>query len=394
MAREINRLTARQVQTLTRPGRHADGDGLYLVVDASGAKRWTFLAMLHGRRREFGLGPVRHVTLQQAREKAQDARQAILRGEDPRKPQGPSPVFSEASTVIISEMAPGWRGRDTEAHWKRSLLDYAEPLSKLPVDQIVTEDVVRVLKPFWRSRPESGRKLRQRIETVLDASKVKGWRSGENPARFKGHLDKLLPKQSRVVNHRRAVPYEQMPEVMKKLAAHTTGSARAMEWTIYTVARETMTTEARWKEVTGEVWSLGPDRMKMETGHEVPLSVQALDVLEAVKISNTGPDALIFPGAKKGRPMSDQTMDKLLDTLGINASPHGFRSTFRDWAGDQTDYAEEVMETALAHVVGSGTRRAYRRRKAMEKLTALLQEWADYIRPRPEESAAPAPPEE
>lgn len=384
MAREIKRLAPRQVQTITTPGRHADGGGLYLVVDKSGAKRWAFIATIRGRRRELGLGSLLTVTLPEARAMAAEARRAVARGEDPKKPREPPPRFSEASTTIIEEMAPGWRGRDTKAHWERSLLTYAADIGNIPVDLIETDDVLGVVKPLWRSRPESGRKLRQRIETVLDVAQVKGWRSGANPARLKGHLDHLLPKQSRTVRHRRAVHYDAAPAAMKKIGAHTAMSARAMEWTIYTVAREGMTTGATWGEIEGDVWRIPGERMKGGgADFFVPLSVQALAVLETVKIGTPDPQAYIFPGAKKGRPMSDQTMDKLLAILAIDATPHGWRSTFADWVADETDHPREVREAALAHVVGSDTERAYRRKDALAKRRTMLQGWADYLRPRP-----------
>lgn len=396
MARAVNRLTARQVQTITKPGRHADGGGLYLVVDKGGAKRWAMLVTIRGRRRELGLGSVQTFTLAEAREAAAEARRAIARGEDPKKPQEPPPSFSEAAKAIIAELAPGWTGRDTQTSWERSLLTYAEDIADIPVDLVTTDDVLRVVKPIWRTRPESGRKLRQRIETVLDGATVKGWRSGANPARLRGHLDHLLPKQPRTVAHRRAIHYDKAPAAMKKIGAHTAMSARALEWTILTAAREGMTTGATWAEIQGDVWAIPGDRMKGEDAPDfvVPLSAQALAVLETVKIGKPDPAAFIFPGAKKGRPMSDQTMDKLLATLGIDATPHGFRSTFSDWVADETDHPREVREAALAHVVGSNTERAYRRKDALAKRRRLMQDWADYLRPRPASAGEAAPPEQ
>lgn len=391
VAREIKRLASRQVQTITKPGRHADGGGLYLIVDKGGAKRWAMLITIRGRRRELGIGNLLNVTLPEARERAEDIRRAVERGDDPRKPKEPPPSFSEASRVVIAELAPGWRGRDTEAHWTRSLLVYAKDIADIPVDLVETEDVVGVVRPLWVSNPESGRKLRQRIESVLDAATVKGWRSGANPARLKGHLDKILPKQSKVVKHRRAIHYDNAPAAMRKIGASTSMSARAMEWTILTVAREGMTTGATWKEIVGDLWRIPGKRMKDEEAGDfiVPLSPQALAVLEKMRIGTPDPEAFIFPGAKAGKPMSDQTMDKLLTTLGIDASPHGWRSTFADWVADETDHAREVREAALAHVIQSDTERAYRRKDALRKRRLLMDDWADFVRPRPEAGAAP-----
>ncbi len=231
VAQQIKRLTDRQIKTITKPGRHADGGGLYLVVDKSGAKRWAMLVTVNGRRREYGLGSLLGVDVVRARELAQQTREAVARGEDPRRQKQAAPTFRAASEIVIDEQAPGWRGRDTKAHWERSLYVYAKDIGKLPVDVIETDDVLSVVRPLWKSRPESGRKLRQRIETVLDVAAVRGWRQGANPARLKGHLDKLLPRQSRVVQHRRAVPYEQAPAVMEGVSfAHMTDKEVAQVW--------------------------------------------------------------------------------------------------------------------------------------------------------------------
>lgn len=394
MAQQIKRLTDRQIRTLTKPGRHADGGGLYLVVDKTGAKRWAMLVTVNGRRREYGLGSILAVDIQRARELAQQTREAIARGEDPRRRKQEAPTFRKAAEMVIAEQAPGWRGRDTKAHWERSLYTYAKDIADLPVDVIQTDDVLSVVRPLWRDRSESGRKLRQRIETVLDVAAVRGWRQGANPARLKGHLDKLLPRQSRVVQHRRAVPYEEAPAVMAALAQETAASARALEWTILTAAREGMVRFMRWGEIEGDVWNVPADQMKTEEQGDfrVPLSPQALAVLEGMKLGVPDPKALVFPGAR-GRPMSDQTMDALLTRLGVNASPHGFRSTFRDWAGDCTDHPREVAEAALAHVIGSDTERAYRRRDAFAKRRALMADWADFIRPLRLEGASALPDE-
>lgn len=394
VARAVNRLTARAVQTIVKPGRHADGDGLYLVVDDGGAKRWALLIAVHGRRREFGLGTVRDVSLSEARQKARDARQAVKRGEDPKAPRGPSPPFSEASTALIEDMAPGWKG-NTESLWRRSLLVHARSLAKIPVSAVDTDAVLRAVRPYW-GRGETGRKLRQRIESVLDFSAARGWRDGEvrNPARLKGHMDRLLPKQSRKVRHHPALPYQDMPAFMATLAEKTESSARALEWTIYTVAREAMTLLASHGEIDEDVWVVPADHMKGEVSGDfrIPLTPQALEARRAVIVGETDPAAFIFPGQKPKRPMSARTMDLLVARLvGERAVPHGFRSTFRDWAYEETDHPREIVEAAMAHVVGDATERAYRRGDALRKRRELLTDWADFIRPRgrPEGEAAP-----
>lgn len=395
MARAINRLTARQVQTITKPGRHADGDGLYLIVDPGGAKRWALLITVRGRRRELGLGGVHRLDLGKARQAARDAREAIARGDDPKRPQEPPPAFSEAATAMIADVSSGWRGRNTKAHWERSLLTYAKDIANVPVDLIKTDDVVRVVRPYWTKKPESGRKLRQRIEALLDYAAVRGWRDEElkNPARLKGHLAKLLPKQPSGVKHRRAIPYAEAPAVMKALAEKATGAAKAMEWTILTVARETMTTEARRREIEGDVWVVPAHRMKEDSRGDfrIPLSVQALEVLASASRGDEKPDDLLFPGAR-GKIMSNMAMDMLLRRMDVDATPHGFRSTFSDWVGDETEHPREIREAALHHIVGDESERAYRRLDALRKRRLLMQDWADYLRPRP--AGEPTPPDE
>lgn len=389
MAREVNRLSARQIASLKAEGRYPDGDGLYLVVDKNGSKRWSLLAKSNGKRHEYGLGGLRSVSLAEAREAAKAYKVSLRAGVDPRVERQAIPTFDKLARQWIEDQAPTWRGRDTKTHWERSLLIYAKALGPLPVDKIETEHVLGVLQPYWLSRPESGRKLRQRIEAVLDVALVRGWRSGANPARMKGHMEKILPRQSTAVSHRRAVDYHEAPSVMRKLADSPAMSARALEWTILTAARESMTRLATWGEIDGDVWTLSGDRMKGQGAGEfrIPLSRQALDVLALVRPDSPAPDQLLFPGLRN-RPMSDQTMDSLLTRLNIDATPHGFRSTFRDWAGDETDHARDVAEMALAHTVGTDTERAYRRKNAFEKRRILMQDWADFIRPRPDPADA------
>lgn len=390
MARAVNRLSARQVAALTEVGRHADGDGLYLVVKPGGSKVWTLMAKVAGKRHEYGLGSVKQVSLAEAREAARAMRERIRAGEDPRSELRQIPTFAELSRQWIEEQAPTWRGRDTKAHWERSLLVYAAKLGPKRVDRIETTDVLEVLRDYWLTRPETGRKLRQRIEAVCDVAIVKGWTQGANPARLRGHLDKVLPRQPRTVKHRRAVDYTDMPDVMAKLAASDAMSARAMEWTILTAAREGMTRFAVWGDIQGDLWVVPAAKMKEIEGGDfrVPLTSQALAVLDRVRPAQVDPTTPIFTSIRN-RPISDQTMDKLLTTLGIDATPHGFRSTFRDWAGDETSHPRDIAEMALAHSVGSDTERAYRRKDALEKRRRLMTDWADFIAPLPEPAPAP-----
>lgn len=376
MARTVNRLTARTVATLTRPGRHADGGGLYLVIDKSGAKRWALLVTVRGRRREYGLGGLSKINgLAEARGKAEETLRAIQRGEDPAKPQTASPRFCEAAEMVITDLSPGWRGAKTEAGWRRSLLTHAKDIGNIPVDLIDTDDVLGVVRPLWTTKPESGGKLRERLEVVLDAAKARGWRSGDNPARWRGHLALLLPKRAKLTRgHHKALPYTDLPSFMARLAEQTAMSARALEWTILTASREEMTLGMTWAEVQAGLWTIPKHRMKTGQVHRVPFGAQGEAVLTAVRYNDT-PEGLVFPGAKKGRPMSNATMDALLDRMKVDVTVHGFRSTFRDWAGDKTDHPREVAEAALAHRVGDEAERAYRRGDALEKRRRLMLDW-------------------
>ena len=375
-----HRLTNLSVKAASEPGRYADGAGLYLIVDRHG-KRWALFFKWRGKRREMGLGPYPAVTLLNAREKAEEARRAVQAGMDPiearKAPVAVSETFSTFAEDLIADLRPGWTGAKTEAGWKRSLLTHAKPLADKPLDAITTADVLEAVKPYWTDKPESGQKLRARIEVALDAAKAKGLRSGDNPARWRGHLDRLLSKPQKLTRgHHRSIHYSEAPDLMKALAGKQGMSARALEWTIFTVAREGMTLGAMWPEI-GADWTVPAARMKHRKVFVVPLAPQARAVLAHCDRSTP----YVFPGRWLERGLSNSSMDKLLKDMGVNATPHGFRTTFREWAGDCTDHPREVAEAALAHLVGDATERAYRRGYALEKVRALLTDWANYLRP-------------
>lgn len=374
------------MQTVAQPGRYGDGDGLYLEVGDDGSKRWLFRFQLHGRRRDMGLGALtKDNGLTDAREVARAARGKIAKGIDPiearKRPTG-VPTFEEMATRVIADLAPGWRGQYTKPHWERSLLTYAAKLKPKLVDQIDTADVLAVLKPMWSIKPESAGKVRERLERVLDAAKAAGhiespW---ENPARWRGHLAHVLPKRPVLSRgHMAAMPYADVPAFMALIAERDGMGYRALEWTILTVAREAMTTGARIREVQGDVWTIPASRMKDAKEHRVPLSGAALAVHGRQRPAERAPDAYLFPGAAKDRPLSNMTMDMALRRLKAPYTVHGFRSTFRDWAGDCTDHPREIVEAALAHAVGSAVERAYRRGDALEKRRKLMQDWADFL---------------
>lgn len=374
-------LTNVSAKAIKEHGRHADGAGLYLAADQYG-KRWVLLFQMGGRRREMGLGTFPEVSLAEARNKAAAAKKLAAEGIDPiearKAPQTPD-TFAAFAERLIVDLAPGWSGAKTEAGWRRSLLVHAGKLGDKPIAKVTKDDVLEVVRPMWTTKPESAQKLRGRIETTIDAAKAHGLipEDRANPARWKGHLDRLLSKPQKLTRgHHRSIHYSQAPDLMKRLAEKPGMSARALEWTIFTAAREAMTLEFQWEELETD-WNVPKERMKRRQPFTVPLAAQTLAVLE--KCDRSTP--YVFPGAKLDRPLSNAAMDKLLKDMGVDATPHGFRATFREWAGDKTDHPEEVAEAALDHVYGSQTRRAYRRSVELENRRRLMVDWANYLRP-------------
>lgn len=386
VAKAINKLSARTVTTVTDPGRYGDGGGLYLDIDPEGRKRWLLRFQFRGRRRDMGLGAVsKDNGLPEARQAARDAHSLISRGIDPiearKRPTG-VPTFADASERLIASLAPGWRGINTAANWRRSLLVHAAKLGSKSVDQIGTHDVLAVLKTLWTTKPESAGKLRERIERVLDSCKAAGEIQSpyENPARWRGHLKHMLPKRATLTRgHFRAMPWKDAPAFVQLIRTKDSMGARALEWTILTAARETMATDATWKEIHGDVWIIPAKRMKDNREHRVPLSQAAQALLDRLSVLGRPLNAYIFPGMREGRPISNATMDQVLIRLKLPFTVHGFRSTFREWAGDCTAHPREVAEAALAHAVGDAVERAYRRGDALEKRRLLMQDWADFL---------------
>ena len=403
MAKEIHRLTDRGVRALRVPGMHHDGGGLYLQVLPSGGRTWLYRYMLAGRPRSMGLGSFRDVSLSQARDARDEARRLAKSGLDPitrrqagrwatREPFGSSDPTAAASPSAPASCAPTllacwkayvasredtWRGAKTKDSWMRSINSHAARLKNRPVDEIDVEAVLSVLEPMWTTKAESAGKLRDRLERVLDYARVKKHRTGENPAIWKGTLSHLLPPRPRLQRgHMRAVHYAEMPAVMGRLAQKEGMAARALEFTILTVARESMTLQAVRREVQDDLWSLEASRMKQRPFRQ-PLSTGALSVLDVVGIARLSSSDLLFAGPMGGV-LSNSAMDKVLDDLGVDATPHGMRSSFRDWAGDETTFARETVEECLAHLVGDETERAYRRSDALRKRREVLQAWSDY----------------
>lgn len=378
-------LSARGVATAA-PGRHEDGDGLRLVVSPSGAKRWVFRYSRHGRRREMGLGSYPEIGLAEARELRARAALALHAGRDPiddreaeRRANAAGRTFGEVADAFLAVKEAEWRNLKHRDQWRQSLAAHAAPLRPRLVSELSTSDIIAVLTPIQGRAPETASRVRGRIEAVLDYAGAHGLRAGDNPARWKGHLEHLLPKRQRLAQgHHAALPYEQVPSFMARLRGVETVAARALEFAILTAARSGEVYGARCAEVdvATALWTIPAHRMKSGRPHRVPLSPRAVEIVETMgkfRISD-----FVFPGQRYGKPLSHVSLSKVLDRLDVDATPHGFRSAFRDWAGDMTDFPREVAEAALAHVVGDAAEQAYRRGDALAKRTALMEEWATF----------------
>jgi len=381
MASLYNRLTAKAVEHLERPGRHADGGGLYLSISKNGGRRWVFLFRWQGKPTEMGLGSARNVKLARARELASNARSLVAEGVNPMRAKA-SPAamtFGAAADEFIDQMSPSWRNDKHLAQWKMTLREYAKSIRSMDVSDVDTPAVLKVLKPIWTDKPETASRLRGRIERVLDAAKVKGLRSGENPARWRGHLDHLLPpRQVLSRGHHKALSYEDLPDFMAKLRERRGTAAAALRFVILNAARSGEVRGATHAEfdLAKAIWIIPAERMKAGREHRVPLSKQSVDLLRELGIANGA--GLIFTGSDGKRPMSVMAMDMLLRRMKYDVTVHGFRSTFRDWAAEQTATPNEVCEAALAHVIGDRVEAAYRRGDLFEKRRLLMDDWSTY----------------
>jgi integrase len=393
MARKAKELSALEVGRLSKVGNHAVGGvaGLYLYINDKGARSWVLRTMVGDKRRHMGLGGFPDVPLAQAKEKARKARDDISNGVDPivqrkvalsalRAQQATEKTFKEAAQGYLDAHSESWKNPKHAAQWANTLETYAYPIMKnLLVRDVAQEHVLAVLEPIWKTKNETASRLRGRIESVLDWSTVRKYRSGENPARWKGHLDMLLPAPSKVqkVTHHKALPITEMSTFMAALRQKEGLAARALEFTILCASRSGEVRGATWTEIDLEnaIWTIPADRMKAGKEHRVPLSDAALQVLNNLPKFKDNP--LVFP-APRGGEMSDMTMTAVMRRMEVNAVPHGFRSTFRDWAGERTNYSREVAEQALAHAIGNQVEAAYRRGDALEKRRQMMKDWADF----------------
>jgi integrase len=387
------KLTTRKVET-AKPGKYSDGGNLYLIVSKSGARKWVLRFTWRGRAREMGLGSAVSFPLADAREKAAGARRKIAQGLNPvdeRKRTRGVPTFAEMADQVREALSAGFRNEKHKAQWKSSLATYAAPLSNKPVDTITTDDVLAILKRIWITKPETASRVRGRIEKVLDAAKAKGFRDGENPARWRGHLDHLLPRPSKLARgHHSAMPYGEVAGFVADLRGREALAALALELCILTAARSGEILGMRWDEIDFDkkVWTVPAHRMKAGREHRVPLSQRATGILARLGEDRSG--GFVFPGQRRGKPLSNKAMEMMLRRMKIeNATTHGFRSSFRDWAGNETGYPRELIETALAHVIGDKAEQAYRRSDALEKRRQLMEAWASYCTAAPVQKVVP-----
>ncbi|HCP82091.1 MAG TPA: integrase [Octadecabacter sp.] len=375
-------LNARKVEAAA-PGRHGDGRGLFLYVKPSGTRSWVLRYQVQGRRRDLGLGPYPDVSLAMARDRAAEARRLIAEGEDPitKKQQAKPKTFREAALELIESKRPGWKNAKHAAQWTATLEAYVFPkIGAVQVARVETADVISTLTPIWSEKPETANRVRQRIEAVIDYASALGIRSGDNPARWRGHLDHLLPKPKKVraVKHHPALPHAQIAVFMTDLAQREGLAARALAFTILTAARSGETRGMTWGEVDldAKVWTIPAGRMKAAKEHRVPLTDAVLALL-GQRAEGTPDDALIFGSeAKPGKPISDMSMTAVLRRMDrTNITVHGFRSTFRDWAGETTGFPREVIEAALAHGIKDKAEAAYARSDLFDKRRKLMEAW-------------------
>ena len=391
--RTINRLTAKEVEAKTKPGLYADGMGLYLQVAAGGSKSWIYRYMLAGRPRKMGLGSIHTVSLKLAREKAQEQRLKLLDADDPievRKAERQAKLAASASALTFKECAEkyiathkaGWKNAKHADQWESTLETYVYPtFGKLSVARIDVALVLKALEPIWTEKPETASRVRGRIESILDWAAARKYRQGENPARWKGHLDKLLPARAKVakVRHHAALPYAEIGGFVASVKALEGVSARALEFAILTAARTGEVVGALWSEIDldAKMWVIPGERMKAGREHRVPLSDRAVEILKALPREEGNP--FVFIGEKKGKGLSNMALLMTLRRMErTDLTVHGFRSTFRDWAAEQTAYPNEMVEMALAHTVSDKTEAAYRRGDMLDKRRRLMRDWAAY----------------
>ena len=389
-----NALTALSVKN-AGPGRHADGGGLHLLVKEGGARSWVFRFMLNGKSRDIGLGAAGAggMSLADARDRATALRLKVKAGIDPLSERQEAEArakaaaqasvaaivtFKDAADAYMAANGDSWRNAKHRQQWENTLATYAYPvIGGMPVADVDTPHVLRILEPIWKAKAETASRLRGRIETVLDSAKARGYRQGENPARWRGHLAQILPARAKLSRgHHKAMPYEDVPAFLTQLSARKAVAALALEFVILTGVRTGEAIGASWSEVDLDksIWTIPSSRMKVGKEHRVPLSPRAVAILESLQPIGS---PYVFPSSRGGK-LSGMAMAMLLRRMGVDATVHGFRSSFRDWVAECTSVSHEVAEMALAHTVGSAVERAYRRGDLFDKRRQLMADWAGY----------------
>jgi integrase len=390
VARLIGRLTALKVAHAREPGMLADGDGLYLQVSNATSKSWIFRYRYNGKQREMGLGPLKSVSLAAAREKARDYRAQLADGINPlaarqvarariASDDAKAMTFDQCAEACIEAHSGAWKSAVHRMQWETTLATYVSPVfGSLPVQAVDVGLVMKALMPIWATKPDTAARVRGRIELVLNWAKARGYRSGENPALWKGHLDNLLPPRVKAVKHHAALPFDQTAKFMKALRAQEGVAPLALEFAILTAARTAEIIGALWNEIDlkAKIWTVPASRMKSNREHRVPLSAQALAVLG--KLDQGDPADHVFAG-RSGGPLSNMALLMLVRRMKHGKlTAHGFRSTFRDWAAERTNFQAEVAEAALGHVVGDKVELAYRRGDFFEKRRRLMEAWGEF----------------
>ncbi len=405
MAGRIGRLTALAVSRSKRPGMHPDGGGLYLQVTGSQGRSWVYRYARDGKTRYMGLGSLTAVSLAEARTRAAEARRLVSAGIDPigardgkmaaeRTARAKQVTFRDAAEAFIKAHKAGWRSAKHGDQWRGTLATYVHPfLGALPVQQVDAGLVMRVLEPIWDTKPVTASRVRQRIEAVLDSAAARGHRSGENPARWRGHLENLLPARAKVkrVRHHPALPYQKLGAFMAELRQQDGLAARALELLILTATRTTEAIAARWSELDldAALWTIPAERIKAGREHRVPLAPAALALLRRLAQARIG--EFVFPG-RPGKPLSNGALLALLRRMErTDLTVHGFRATFRDWAAEHTNFSREVAEMALSHAIGDKVEAAYRRGDLLEKRRRLMESWSTFATTKPQDGRAVIP---
>lgn len=382
----MKKLTARRVEA-AKPGKHEDGAGLRLVVSTAGSRSWIFRFTFKGNRREMGLGPYPVVSLAEARQLAADARRLCFDGIDPiqarqaEKTQQETPTFLSSVAAYMRQHRHGWKNHQDKKRWVSAIRRYAIPhLGSMRVDVIETADVLTVLQPIWTTKNRTAKTLQGRIEIVLDSASAQGHRQQFNPARWKGHLDKILPKPSKVsqTRHQAAMPFRDVAEFVSRLRSDGNVTAKALEFVILTACRSDDARVAVWSQIdlVEQVWTIPASTMKTAREFRIPLSSAAISLLN--ELPRFAGNDYLFPGRLHSKPIGKSSMLVQLNDLGESYTVHGFRSTFRDWAGETTNSANHIVEMALGHAISNQVEAAYRRGDLFEKRRLLMESWAVY----------------